>query len=63
MSGAGATTEGTGCDDEALCYECRRSLPRTAMRWGVRASGPVWNPVNVRVYRCADCLNESASVA
>ena len=38
------------------CFECRQVWPRTAMRWGMRPTGPAWLSRRVRVLRCPDCL-------
>ncbi len=46
----------TRSDETVRCFECRQLWPRQEMRWGTRATGPVWLSKQVRVMRCPDCL-------
>lgn len=43
--------------DLRRCWTCRTIRPRAAMRWRSRERGPRWNPRQLRVLCCPDCLD------
>jgi hypothetical protein len=46
--------------DLRCCWVCRTTWPRADMRWRSRAHGPRWNPRQLRVLCCPDCLGNAA---
>jgi hypothetical protein len=47
-------------DDLRCCWVCRTTWPRAAMHWRSRALGPRWNPRQLRVLCCPNCLPNAA---